>query len=127
MRCRKRIDDIETGVELLPWDEAWRVPADWPGGVRHEGGASVVLALVRNVGTCRPAPAGGQWRSIGLRSSCGRERAEQRELRGVEYRAGHRGGPSCSSGEGPVIGLERRGRVVRAGLKVNRLRAGGAG
>jgi hypothetical protein len=127
MTCRKRIDDIETGVELLPWDEAWRVPADWPGGVRHEGGASVVLALVRNVGTCRPAPAGGQWRSTGPRPCRGRETPEQRELRGAEYRAGHRGGLSRSSGEGPVIGLERRGRVVRARLKVNHGDVGGAG
>jgi hypothetical protein len=127
MTCRKRIDGIETGVELLPRDGVWRVPADWPGGVRHEGGASVVWALVRNVGTCRPASAGGQWRSIGLRLPGGRETPEQRELRGVEYRAGHRGGPSRSSGEGPVMGLERRGRVVRAGFEVNRLWVGGAG
>jgi hypothetical protein len=27
----------------------------------------VVRAPVRNVGTCRPAPAGGQWRSAGPR------------------------------------------------------------
>ncbi len=38
---------------------AWRVPADWPGGVRHKGGASVVWALVRNSGTCRPDRAVG--------------------------------------------------------------------
>jgi hypothetical protein len=28
---------------------AWRVPADWPGAVRHEGGASVDRAPVWNV------------------------------------------------------------------------------
>jgi len=33
---------------------AWRVPADWPGGDRRRGGASSVLALAGNVGTCRP-------------------------------------------------------------------------
>src|SRR5436305_9587970 len=47
---------------------AWREPADWPGGVRHGGGASLVRAPVRNVGTCRPAPTGGQWRCW----ACGR-------------------------------------------------------
>ena len=45
MKCRKRIDDIETGVQLLPREE--------PGGylftalavARHGGGASPVWAL----------------------------------------------------------------------------------
>ena len=32
---------------------------------------------------------------------------------------GHGGGPSRSSGEGPVIGLERRGRVTLDSLMVN--------
>ena len=41
--------------------------------------------------------------------------------------AGHRGGPTRSSWEGSVMGLERRGRVVRVSLAVNRLRVGGAG
>ena len=35
--------------------------------------------------------------------------------------------PRPDSDEGPVIGLERRGRVVLAGFRVNRLRVGGAG
>ena len=41
----------------------WRVPADWPDGARHGGGASLAWAPVRNVGTCRPDTAGGQWSS----------------------------------------------------------------
>ena len=51
--CRKRRDVIETRLQLLAWDEARRVPADCPSGDRHEGGASPVQALVRNVGTYR--------------------------------------------------------------------------
>jgi hypothetical protein len=41
--------------------------------------------------------------------------------------AGHRGGPTRSSDEGPVMGPERRGRVVRARSATNRLRVGGVG
>lgn len=53
MTCRKRRDVVETRVQSLPWDEAWGMPVSCPGGGRHEGGASPVQALVRNVGTCR--------------------------------------------------------------------------
>jgi hypothetical protein len=127
MTCRKRIDDIETGVELLPRDE--------PGGSLLTGQVVSGMKVARawswlSCGTLEPVaprPRATSGATCGPRSSRGRERAEQRELRGVEYRAGHRGGPSRSSDEGPVIGSERRGRVVRAGRQVNRLRAGGAG
>jgi hypothetical protein len=53
MRCRKRRDVIETGLQLLVRDEARRMPADCPSGDRHEGGVSPAQALVRNVGTYR--------------------------------------------------------------------------
>ena len=33
--------------------------------------------------------------------------------------AAHRGGPARSSGEGPVMGSERRGRAVHGRLEVN--------
>ena len=51
--CRKRRDVIETRLQSLAWDEAREVPVYGPSGDRHEGGASPVQALVRNVGTCR--------------------------------------------------------------------------
>ncbi|GAA0944788.1 hypothetical protein GCM10009560_59110 [Nonomuraea longicatena] len=38
-------DDIETGVSMQSRERAWRVPAYWPGGVRHTGGASPVCGL----------------------------------------------------------------------------------
>jgi len=52
MKCRKRIDDVETGEKSLPWDESggWPVCCD----IRHEGGVTLELALGRTVGTCRP-------------------------------------------------------------------------
>ena len=53
MMRRKRMDVIETRLQLLAWDEARGVPAYCPSGDRHEGGASPAQALVRNVGTCR--------------------------------------------------------------------------
>jgi hypothetical protein len=41
--------------------------------------------------------------------------------------AGCAGGPARSSGEVPVMGMERRGRTIRVGEAVNRRRSGGAG
>jgi hypothetical protein len=87
----------------------------------------VVLALAWNMGTCRPDRTIGQWRLVGLRSVVHGSAPSSGNCEGLSTGAGHRGGPSRSSGEGPVMGLERRGRVVRACLAVNRLRVGGAG
>ena len=92
-----------------------------------DGGASVVRALVRNSGTCRPDGMVDQWSGFGLRSAVWSENPKQLICEGQSSDAGHRGGPSRSSGEGPVMGLERRGRVVLVSLAVNRLRVGGAG
>lgn len=41
--------------------------------------------------------------------------------------AGDAGGPARSSGEAPVMGVERRGRTIRVGEAVDRRRPGGAG
>jgi hypothetical protein len=120
MRRRKRIGDIETGVESLPRDE--------PGGCLLIGqvvsGVKVARAwsgLLR--GTREPVvPTGRSASGAGL--SCGRwSRARtpsSGNCEGESSCAGHRGGPSRISDEGPVIGLERRGRVVLAGYLTNR-------
>ena len=50
--CRKRIDVIETGLQLLVRDKTRAMPADGSSGDRHEDGVSPAQALVRNVGTC---------------------------------------------------------------------------
>jgi len=50
--CRKYIGVIETRLQSLAWDKLGGSPAYWPSGDRHQGGASPVQALVRNVGTC---------------------------------------------------------------------------
>ena len=88
------------------------------------GGASVVRALVRNSGTCRPDGAAGQWSGPVLRLVVWSENPKQQICEGESSDAGHRGGPDRSSCEGPVMGLERRERVVLAGLAANRLRVG---
>jgi hypothetical protein len=92
-----------------------------------DGGASVIRALVRNSGTCRPDRTVGQWSGSGLRLVVWSENPKQQICEGESSDAGHRGGPTRSSDEGPVMGSERRGRIVRAGLAVNRGDAGGAG
>jgi len=53
MKCRKRKNDVKTGRKSLARDKSSGSPADWLGGVRHEGGVSMIQALVWNVGTCR--------------------------------------------------------------------------
>lgn len=85
-----------------------------------DGGASVIRALVRNSGTCRPGWAAGQWSGSVLRLVVWSENPKQLICEGESSDAGHRGGPSRISCEGPVMGLERRGRVVQAGYQVNR-------
>ena len=81
---------------------------------------SLAWAPVRNVGTCRPAPAGGQWRQHGPAAAGGRESPKRLIREGLRTDAGHRGGPDRSSDEGSVMGLERRGRVVLAFSMANR-------
>ena len=88
---------------------------------------SLAWALVWNVGTCRPVLAGGQWSGCGLRSFVGRESSKRLIREGLSTDAGHRGGPTRSSDEGSVMGLERRGRVILAWSMVNRGDAGGTG
>ena len=60
---------------------------------------TLIQALVRNVGTCRP-DAKGEAQGHSLR-------------KGERTDAGHRGGVARSRDEGPVMGLDRRGDVVQ--------------
>jgi len=58
MTCRKRRDDVETRGESLTWDKSGGEPAYCPGGIRHEGGATLCQASMGNVGPCRPDDKG---------------------------------------------------------------------
>jgi hypothetical protein len=86
------------GPGLLSRDEGWGEPADCPTGARHEGGVTLIQALVRNVGTCRPDAKG--------------EAQAERIRKGESTDAGHRGGVACSRIESSVMELDRRGDVV---------------
>lgn len=58
------------------------MPADWPGGVRHEGDASLVCGDCMERGKARPDT---------VRQGVGdREITKQQKLQGAEYRCGAR-------------------------------------
>jgi hypothetical protein len=117
MTCRK----LQRGRRNRVWDlglgSAWGIPAYCPGAVRHEGGASLARASVWNTGTCRPAPAGGQWRSDGLRSRVEGRSPSGRPARGrvpmrgtgadrlvVAMRPGNAGGATGAGHLGLLVG-----------------------
>ncbi len=66
---------------------------------------TLIQALVRNSGTCRP-DAKGEAQADGLR-------------KGESTDAGHRGGAARGRDEGPVTGPDRRSGVVRLCLVGN--------
>jgi hypothetical protein len=71
------------------------VPVYCPDGVRHEGGVTLIQALVRNVGTC---------------VSMLREQLKWKPHQSLSTEARHRGGVARCSVEGSVMELERRWR-----------------
>ena len=99
MTCRKARSDVETGIRTSIPREDWEAPADCPIGVRHEGGVTLRQASIRNTGTCR-LDAKGETQAVNRRE-------------GLSTDAGHRGGDVRSREEGPVMGLDRRGVVIR--------------
>jgi hypothetical protein len=116
--CRKALDDIKT--ESYPWTR------DKPGRCLFMGqavsGMYAARAWVRLLhGTWEPA-----LRYWDQRSGCGAHWSRERDVQvagstraGVALRS-VRGGPSGSSAEGSVMGLERSGRAVQVRLSVNR-------
>jgi hypothetical protein len=85
MKCRKRIDDVETGGKSLTREESGGCPDYYPDGIRHKGGVTLHLAFAWNVGTCRP-DAKGEIQAGGPREDESTE-------------AGHRGGATRSRKE----------------------------
>ena len=119
----KALDDIKSGSAFA---------RDEPGGCLFIGqvvsGMHAARAWVRLLhGTWEPVVLAG-WSASGcdLRLAVsGRLQAAETVRRRVPD-AGHRGGPSGSSVEGPVMGLERSGRAVQTRLLVNHEVVGGA-
>ena len=98
MKCRKVSNRCRNrGCTMFP-GSGWGELADCPTGIRHEGGVTLIQALVRNVGTCRP-DAKEEAQADSIRKS---ERTE----------AGHRGGVVRSREESSAMGLDRRDGVV---------------
>jgi hypothetical protein len=110
MKCRNASDDIETKLCLLAWDE--------PGECLLIGqvvsGMYAARAWVRLLhGTWEPVVLrDDQLVACGLRLAVSGKVSSGRSRKGRIPVVGHRGGPSGSSDEGPVMGLERSGRAI---------------
>ena len=53
MKCREVENDVKTRAQSLLWDKSKGNLITDLDGVRHKGGMTLILALVRNVGTSR--------------------------------------------------------------------------
>jgi len=81
------------------------VPVSWPGGVRHVGDVSLVCCFYVERGKAHP--------DTGVVVKIARGSVPSgRNRKGLSTDAGCAGGPARSSGEAPVIGVERRGRAI---------------
>jgi hypothetical protein len=112
MTCRKTPDDVETGVNLASGSKGWGGPADCPTDVRHEGGVTLRQASIRNTGTCC-SDAKGETQAVN-------------HCKGQSTDAERRGGDARIREEGPVMGLDRRGVVIRLYPVDNPYRGGSA-
>ena len=104
MTCRKRKDDVKTGVESL---------------LRDQRGGDPLTARVASgmkVARVRSWLERGTWEPV---ASMLREKLKWKTHKGQSTDAGHRGGWACSSAEGPVMGLERRGPIIPFRRRVN--------
>lgn len=99
MTCRKVYKRCQNREGVVGPGQGWGIPDYCPTGIRHEGGVTLIQALVRNVGTCRP-DAKGEAQADSLRKSQSTD-------------AGHRDGVARSRVEGSVMELDRRGDVVQ--------------
>ena len=108
-----------TKARLMGVPSAGERPACGPGGARCKGGVSSSQALAWNRRTCRP-DTGGQPEWPNLACWPRRGRTPSGRNREGQSTAGHRGGTARSSGEGPVIGLERRSRAGQIGHRPTR-------
>jgi hypothetical protein len=100
MTCRNLVQmTSKPGSPMQSWELAWRVPAYWPGGVRHGGGASLFCGFRMELGkACDDTIATGA--AVRGKASSGRNREA---LSTVAARAG---GLARSSGEASVMGVE---------------------
>ena len=98
MTCRKRRNDVKTEGESLPREE--------PGGNLSTAQAASGMKAART----RSRLLCGTWEPV---TSMLREPRKGKPPERVSTDAGYRDGATCSSAEGPVMGLERRGCPIR--------------
>jgi hypothetical protein len=123
MKCRNLLDDIKSGYVTWTCDEL--------------GGSLLTAQVVSGMyaarawvgllhGTWEPVVSrDGQPVAHGLRLAGYGRNLSGRNREDESTDAGHRGGPSGSSGKGSVMGLERSGRAVQAKLLGNHEVVGG--
>ena len=104
MTCRKHKDDVKTGVESLPRDQRGGYPL------------TARVASGMKVARVRSWLEWGTWEPV---ASMPREKLKWKTHKSLSTDAGHRGGWARSSGEGPVMGLERRGPITPFRRRVN--------
>jgi hypothetical protein len=98
MTCRKRRNDVKTEGESLPREES--------GGNLSTAQAASGMKAART----RSRLLCGTWEPV---TPMLREPRKGKPPEGVSTEAGYRDGATCSSAEGPVMGLERRGCPIR--------------
>jgi hypothetical protein len=106
LKCRELKDGIRTGLGSRTRDGVWRVPMYWPGGVRHRGGVNLICGSRRE-----RWKVGADMVSVWLAGATG-SAPSGRNREGLSTVAARAGGPSRSSREAPVMGVEPRGRLV---------------
>src|SRR4051794_19842959 len=104
MTCRKRKDDVKTGVESLPRDQRGSDPL------------TARVASGMKVARVRSWLERGTWEPV---ASMLREKLKWKPHESQSTDAWHRGGWACSSVEVPVMGMERRGPITRFCRRVN--------
>src|SRR5262249_52121348 len=104
MTRRKHRDDVKTGVESLLRDQRGGDP------LTARAASGMKVARVRSW------LERGTWEPV---ASMPREKPKWSTHEGQSTDAGHRGGWARISVEGPVMGLERRGPIIRSRRGVN--------
>jgi hypothetical protein len=117
MTCRNALDDIKTGYVSLSRDE----PGECLLIDQVVSGMEAARAWVRLLDrTWEPVVLrDDQLVASGLRLAVSGKVSSGRNREGRTPVVGHRDGPSRSSDEGPVMGLERRGRAIQTTLLGN--------
>ncbi len=102
MKCRKRRDDVKTGGESLSRDQS--------GGNLSTAQAASGMKAART----RSRLLCGTWEPV---TPMPREKRKGKPPKRASTDAGYRDGATCSSDEGPVTGLKRRGCPIRSGQR----------